>query len=139
MWAAGDEVRLVLGMPVQVISAHPAVDAVRGCVALQRGPLVYCLQQRDQPDELSLDDVRIDLSAPIEAVTAADGTVTLTGLGRGGTARSWAGGLYRPAAEPDGPDGPPAPAQWVAEPYYRWANRGESPMRVWLPASAEGG
>ena len=132
-WAAGDEVRLVLGMPVQVISAHPAVDAVRGCVALQRGPLVYCLEQRDQPDGLSLDDVRIDLGAPIEAVTAADGTVTLTGLGRSGAARDWAGGLYRPAAGPAAPD---EPVRWVAVPYYRWANRGESAMRVWLPLSA---
>jgi uncharacterized protein len=135
IWAAGDEVRLVLGLPVQVISAHPAVDAVRGCVALRRGPLVYCLEQRDQPDELSLDDVRIDLSAPIEAVTAADGTVRLTGLGRSGAARNWAGELYRPAA---GRVKPGAPVRWVAVPYYRWANRGESAMRVWLPATADG-
>jgi DUF1680 family protein len=124
-------------MPVQVISAHPAVDAVRGCVALQRGPLVYCLEQRDQPDDLSLDDVRIDPGAPIEAVTAADGTVTLTGLGRSGAARDWVGGLYRPAAGPAAPYEPRDElVRWVAVPYYRWANRGESAMRVWLPLAA---
>jgi uncharacterized protein len=79
--------------------------------------------------------VRIDLSAPIEAMTAADGTVTLTGLGRSGAARTWAGELYRPAA---GRVKPGAPVRWVAVPYYRWANRGESAMRVWLPATADG-
>ena len=130
-WAAGDEVTLGLDMPVQVIRAHPAVDAVRGCVALQRGPVVYCLEQRDQPGELSVDDVSIDLEAPVEVTTGPDGTITLTGRGSGGAARGWAGELYRPA---DAPAVPLAtPVRWVATPYYRWANRGVSPMRVWLP------
>lgn len=121
-------------MPVQVIRAHPAVDAVRGCVALQRGPVVYCLEQRDQPDELSVDDVSIDLQAPVEVTTGPDGTVTLTGRGGSGAARGWAGELYRPA---DAPAAPPAtPVRWVATPYYPWANRGVSPMRVWLPLAA---
>lgn len=132
-WTAGDQVTVDLDLPVQVISAHPAVDAVRGCVGLRRGPLVYCLEQRDQADELSLDGLRIDLSVPVEAVTAADGTVMLTGLGSSGATRGWAGELYRPGLSPTLPSA--GPVQWVATPYYRWANRGESPMRVWLPTT----
>jgi len=76
------------------------------------------------------------IQAGVAMARAGDGTVTLAGLGRSGAARDWAGGLYRPAT---GPGGPGVPVRWVAVPYYRWANRGESPMRVWLPASAEGG
>ena len=131
-WAAGEEITLALDMPVRVIRAHPAVDAVRGCVALQRGPVVYCLEQRDQPGELPPDDISIDLTAPVEALTQDDGTVSLTGRGTAGAARSWAGDLYRPE---DAQAALPATAvRWAATPYYRRANRGVSPMRVWLPA-----
>ncbi len=133
-WAPGDRFTVVLDMPVRIVAAHPAVDAVRGCVALQRGPLVYCLEQRDLQDGVSLDDVSIDPAGPAEAVVSANGTVTLTGLGLRSTARGWAGDLYRRA------DAPPAaaadPVRWVAIPYYRWANRGLSPMRVWVPLAA---
>ena len=107
---------------------------MRGCVALQRGPVVYCLEQRDQPAELLVDDVSIDLQAPVEIVTQNDGTVTLTGHGSSGATRGWAGELYRPAAALAAPSA--TPARWVATPYYRWANRGVSPMRVWLPSAA---
>jgi DUF1680 family protein len=121
-WAPGDEVTLTLDMPVQVIAAHPAVDAVRGCVALQRGPIVYCLEQQDQLQV-------VDLNSPIEVSTQPDGTVTLRGHG---TSTSTASSqLYRPANDPKPKE---TPVRWVATPYYRWANRGVSPMRVWLPA-----
>jgi uncharacterized protein len=129
-WTAGDQVTVDFDLAVRVIAAHPAVDAVRGCVALQRGPLVYCLEQRDLPDGVSVDDVSLDPGGPAEAVVAADGTVTLTGLGAAGAARGWGPGLYRQVDEPGAPG---APVRWVATPYYRWANRGVSPMRVWVP------
>jgi DUF1680 family protein len=66
----------------------------------------------------------------VSAVVSADGTVTLTGLGRSGAARGWGTDLYRRA---DAPAAAAAPVRWVATPYYRWANRGVSPMRVWVP------
>jgi DUF1680 family protein len=135
-WAAGDQVTVDFDMAVQVLAAHPAVDAARGCVALQRGPLVYCLEQRDLADGVSLDDVSIDPGDPAQAVVSADGTVSLTGLGRTGAARGWrvrpAVQAGAPAAEgADGAEG--AGVRWVAAPYYRWANRGVSAMRVWVP------
>ena len=130
VWAAGDQVTVDFDMAVRAVAAHPAVDAVRGCVALQRGPLVYCLEQRDMPAGVSLDDLSIDPGVAAETVVSADGTVTLTGLGAAGAARGWGTGLYRRA---DTPTADAAPVRWVATPYYRWANRGVSPMRVWIP------
>ena len=130
VWAAGDQVTVDFDMAVRAVAAHPAVDAVRGCVALQRGPLVYCLEQRDLPAGVSLDDLSIDPGVPAETVVSADGMVTLTGLGAAGAARGWGTGLYRRA---DTPTADAAPVRWVATPYYRWANRGVSPMRVWIP------
>ena len=48
-WRAGDALVLSLDMPVRVTSPHPRVDAVRGCVALERGPLVYAVETADLP------------------------------------------------------------------------------------------
>lgn len=134
-WAPGQQITVDFAMPVRAVTAHPAVDAVRGCAALQRGPLVYCLEQRDQPDGLDLDDMTADLRAPVETVTAADGTVTLIGAGTSGAGRSWTGELYR-ETRPAGGSG--RAVRWVARPYYQWANRGASAMRVWLPVTPSG-
>ena len=58
-WAAGDEFVLDLPLDVRFTYADPRVDAARGSVALERGPLVYCLEAVDNPGQ-RLDDIIID-------------------------------------------------------------------------------
>ena len=58
-WRPGTQVLLTLPMPPRVLAAHPRVDAVRGCVAWARGPIVYCLEQHDQPAGVALEDIRV--------------------------------------------------------------------------------
>src|SRR5205085_10894220 len=60
-WAAGDKVRLQFDMPPQVIVANPRVTDDAGRVAIQRGPLVYCAEQIDQPGVTSLYDIAVVL------------------------------------------------------------------------------
>src|SRR5699024_8646568 len=55
---------------------HPRIDAVRGTVALERGPLVYCLEEVDLPDGVALQDVVV---SPDQAVTVGPGALELTG------------------------------------------------------------
>ncbi len=110
-WTAGSSVLLDLPMPVRRTTAHERVDAVRGCVAVERGPLVYCLEQVDQPADVLVDDIRLTDGEE----TAAWNPDLLGGL----TVVRMAGGL-------------------TAIPYYAWANRdrghdGAGPMRVWIP------
>jgi DUF1680 family protein len=62
-WRTGDVVELKLNMDVRTVRADPRVDAVRGCVALERGPLVYCLEGVDHPG-LRLDDLVVDPAQP---------------------------------------------------------------------------
>ena len=57
---AATRVTLMLDMPVRVTSPDPRVDASRGCVALERGPLVYCIETADLPDGLALEEVELD-------------------------------------------------------------------------------
>ncbi|HKZ92462.1 MAG TPA: beta-L-arabinofuranosidase domain-containing protein, partial [Candidatus Limnocylindrales bacterium] len=62
-WAAGDHVELDLEMPARLTVPDPRIDAVRGTVAVERGPLVYCLEDADLPAGVAMADVAIDASA----------------------------------------------------------------------------
>ena len=116
-FAVGDEIELALPVLPRITHPDPRVDAIRGTIAVERGPEVYCLESVDFPgdtDDFSL--VEIDLA--VEPVETADGiTVAL-----------------RTAAL--GEDGEPGPSRTVTlVPYNSWAERGPSTMRVWLPVA----
>ena len=60
-WRAGDVVELTLPMDVRLVEADERVDAVRGCVAIERGPLVYAIEAIDQAEGVVVDDLDLDL------------------------------------------------------------------------------
>ena len=60
-WRAGDRVELDMPMTPRITRPHPRIDAVRGAVAIERGPLVYCLETADLPAEAVLEDIRLAL------------------------------------------------------------------------------
>jgi hypothetical protein len=137
-WRAGDEVRLRLDMTPRWTYPDPRVDAVRGCVAIERGPLVYCLEQTDQA-------ARLDELAVIPGGPLAEHPVTLPGIGA--TIQVTAPGRHAPADAPAplaaGQAPVPAPpgqddraVTVTAIPYFQWDNRGPGAMRVWIPAAA---
>ena len=55
-WSPGDVVQLVVKVLPQVVEANPRVADDSGRVAIQRGPLIYCLEEIDQPGGISLND-----------------------------------------------------------------------------------
>ncbi len=135
-WKAGDVIELELAMSPMLVEAHPRVDATRGCVAIQRGPMIYCLEEVDQPD-VDLLDVRLDLGAPLKAVSRPDllgGVVVVEAPGKMTEEGTWKDRLYRSAAKqtPTYRD-----MTLTAVPYYAWANRGAGAMRVWIPRASE--
>ncbi len=129
-WQSGDRIELNLKMPVKMVVAHPAVKDDSGRVALQRGPLVYCLEWPDQRADnyttaafADLARMRIDTSAAISAVPLEGllkGTIALEGSA-----------LYDEAAN----TGDVKKVKFVAIPYFEWANRGPGRMRVWMPVA----
>lgn len=125
-WKDGDEIRVDFGLPVRRITAHPLVRDDRGKVALQRGPLVYCLEGTDQTDGKVLNKYLRPNVQP-EAVLDADrlgGVVVLRmPLQRVPDAALTAGGEQT--------------VEGMAIPYYIWCNRGPGEMEVWIPESAE--
>jgi DUF1680 family protein len=131
-WGQGRMVSVRLSMPVRAIVPHPRVDAVRGCVALARGPIVYCLEQVDQ--SALVEDIRIDAEDLPAAVPGADGAVVLTG--KGYAVPPLAEELYSDLARTIGRTA--QAIEVTAVPYFRWANRGPNAMRVWIPVADRG-
>ncbi len=136
-FAAGDELVLELPLEPRLTVADRRVDAVRGCVAIERGPLVYALEQQDQPDGVAPDDLAIradgDLSAEerpdlLEGVTVIKASGVRLSSGGPGSDNPSTGHQTYPGGQPAA-----APTELVAIPYHLWANRGPQPMRVWIP------
>ncbi|MHC4479938.1 MAG: glycoside hydrolase family 127 protein [Planctomycetota bacterium] len=126
-WSAGDEVQLDLPMPVERIRAHPKVRQAAGRVALQRGPIVYCLEEVDNGPDLNA----IALPAEAELHVRHDpdllgGVTTITGRAARLTGAPRSGELYAPVAPTS------EPCQVRAVPYCTWANREPGEMLVWI-------
>ena len=127
-WRAGDVVTLGFPMTIQRVRAHPAVHHDTGCVALQRGPMVFCVEQADNGAGLGL--LRLPKSAPLAArfdSKLLGGAVVIEGPAQ--RVRAANDELYS-TAEPT-----VAPAILKAVPYCLWNNRGEGEMQVWIHES----
>jgi hypothetical protein len=114
---------------------HPAVDAVRGTVAIERGPVVYVLESADQAPGIDLDHVAIDATRPLvdDVVESFLGQrtplVRAVGIARDDSA--WAHTGWKTLGTEPEPTG--TPVELVAIPYALWANRGPSTMRTFIP------
>jgi hypothetical protein len=129
VWEKGDEVRLDLPMPVERILSSPLVLENADRLALKRGPIVYCLEQVDNPDA-DVWGMAISTREPIEATYRPDvlnGVVTLRGVAHAADAE-FDGKLYRPISETPSKK---RRMKFTAIPYYAWANREPGPMIVW--------
>ena len=121
-WHAGDQVVLELDMPVRISAPHPRADALRGTLAIERGPLVYCIETADLPAGVELEELEIEPTVQPVAVPRNDVTPGLVGLRLEAFRRS-----------PDGAREDGGPVIVGAIPYFAWANRGVGAMRVWIP------
>jgi DUF1680 family protein len=131
-WKPGDVVELDLPMPIERMRADPRVEADRGRVALQRGPIVYCLEAAD-----STGNVR-NCALPRDAKLTPEyrpdllgGVMTVRGpalVAVAAGSEDWEESLYQPVSGAQ-------PIDFVAIPYYAWDNRAPGEMVVWLPES----
>ncbi len=131
VWRPGDAVDLDLPMPARLMEAHPLVEETFNEVAIQRGPVVYCLESKDLPQGTRVLDVMIPEN--IDLVARYDGgllggVAVLEGRALARPSEDWSGWLYR---EFRPLPSRPVDARFI--PYYAWANRGPSEMTVWLP------
>jgi len=121
-WKKGDQVELVLPMEVKRIVSRPEVKQAEGRVALQRGPLVYCVEGADNggqalnlilPDQTKFQTThQKDLLEGLTTIEFEAPTVQI---------------------DTDGQSVKTEVKKIIAIPYYAWCNRGQNPMQVWLP------
>ncbi len=129
-WQMDDTLTLDLPMPVERIYADPRVYADRGRVALQRGPVVFCLEGADNGADL--DTLVLPREAELSATFDPDtlgGVVVLRGQASRISGEAWNDGLYR--AEPPASVSVPI----TAIPYFAWDNRASGEMQVWIRES----
>ncbi len=129
-WQAGDVIQLELGMEPVLVAPNPRLDAIRGCLAIQRGPIVYCLEDIDQEVKGGLLDVEIDKNRPLINRWDGDllnGVMVVEAEGQFRDIEAWHGHLYRPAPFPI--QDSTHPARLIAIPYYAWGNRGIGSMQ----------
>ena len=124
----GDKICVSLNMTPYKVYASSKVPADTGCVAVQRGPVVYCAEGVDnEGDVLSL-SLKADGS-----ITEKEYDPQLLGGVVPLTAEGW---KVRPTQELYSRQRPQRePVEIKLVPYYTWGNRGENQMRVWLPES----
>lgn len=134
-WRPGDVVRLELPMSPRLVAADPRVDAARGCVAIERGPLVYCVERGEQVRDPRLDDLVLDPDVPLTTQNSDElgGVVLVTATGRVRPRPPATWWPYHSASTPPALGDETIPI--VAIPYYARANRPYTAMRVWLPVS----
>ncbi|MHC4508987.1 MAG: glycoside hydrolase family 127 protein, partial [Planctomycetota bacterium] len=125
-WQKGDKIELSLPMPIRRVIANEKVEADRGKVALQRGPIVFCLEAPDNDGKvLNMvigDDVRLRAEYRPELL---NGVVVIEGTGQV-VKKTMEGKIVSSRARP-----------FTAIPYYAWAHRGRGEMTVWPARKAE--
>jgi DUF1680 family protein len=126
-WQPNDEVLLEFPMPIERLRAHPAVRADAGLVALQRGPILYCLEAVDH--KIPLHQIVLTKDTHLEAEFEADlleGVTVITGTASAEDLSDWNGRLYR------SDQAKTQAVQIKAIPYFAWDNREAGEMRVWI-------
>ncbi len=122
-WKMGDFIEIDLPMQPQRVQANSKVEADLNRFAFKRGPIIYCLEGRDQPDERVL-----NLLAPDSVSIFSKFEKTLLG---GVQTLNFNGFLVKKKTAPDVAD--LQKMNLKAIPYFAWANRGRDNMLVWLP------
>lgn len=122
VWKPNDEITLILPMDVQRVYANEKVEADRGRVAIQRGPVMFCAEDVDNANQVRfLFLPRTSTFQSLFKPELLNGVVTIQTTGK-----------IKTSENPEGIDRP-----MILIPYYAWANRQRGYMRVWIPENAD--
>jgi|SRR5579864_2843217 len=139
-WRTGDHINLKLDMTPQLLRANPLVREDAGRVAVERGPVVYCIESPDQPVGASLFDMELAQASQSFYQEfrrdLLDGVMVLRHAGLAAERPLEDGPLYQPASQTSRPPMKAIELKFI--PYYAWANRGLTAMEVWIPLDQAG-
>ncbi|MBO9682534.1 MAG: glycoside hydrolase family 127 protein [Flavisolibacter sp.] len=122
-WSKGDKVEIDFPMEVEKVLANEKVEDDKGRFALQRGPIVYCIEGPDNVDK-TVQNIMVNDKTPVRETFNKDllnGVLVLTAQGNA-TKRQLNSDVLLKSEQ-----------QVNAIPYYAWNNRGSGEMEVWIP------
>ncbi|MCL2388159.1 MAG: glycoside hydrolase family 127 protein, partial [Defluviitaleaceae bacterium] len=122
-WNAGDQVAITFSIEPQRIYANTKVRANANCVAIMRGPIVYCIEGCDNGEDLSALRLNDDSEFNLARYYRDDGMVTITAQGQ----RLKSNDKLYSTTPPESED-----VTIRAVPYFTWGNRESGGMRVWI-------
>lgn len=128
-WKKGDFIALDMPMRAKLIEANPLVEEARGQVAVQRGPIIYCVESQDLGG-LDIDNIALPVDAsftPVETNIAGSRMMALEGEAVNRGESTWSGQLYREVGRQKNK------VKIRLIPYYAWGNRGKGEMSIWIP------
>ena len=128
-WKDGDKITMRLPMPVKCMESHPEVRMNAGRVAIQRGPVVYCIEEED--NGAGLNDIMLKIKAKFRIKSGSgvlSGVPVIRAKGYRRSLSGWKKKLYQAAGSPL------KPVKITAIPYALWANRKVGEMLVWIRA-----
>ncbi len=121
-WKKGDKVSVSLPMDIKRVVSRPEIKQDEDRVALQRGPIVYCVEGADNggqawnvilPDNTSFEtSFQSSLLDGVQVIQFNAPALQISSDGQSVKSES---------------------KKITAIPYYAWCNRGQNPMQVWLP------
>lgn len=129
-WRSTDKVELDLAMPVKKVIANPKVKADNGLVAIQRGPLIYCIEACDYDVPIKSIFLPLNSEFTVEKQPLLLGGITvIKGEAQRLPEMDWRNVLYQSIDKPE-------KVKLTAIPYYSWDNRKAGEMTVWTPTMA---
>ncbi len=132
-WAAGDKIALTLPMPVRRVYGNPLVRHLAGKVALQRGPVVYCLEEVDNGSELH--NLTLDKNSTFVEVAGSGVMANKILIRTQGYRQVLSAPQDKSLYQFDRPMTCKEPQTLTFIPWFSWANRGEGEMRIWVDES----
>lgn len=132
-WKKGDKIELNMPMRVKMVEANPLVEEARNQVAVQYGPMVYCMESKDIPAGVELSAVKLPVDnnlKPVAMKIDGQNVQALEGTALAFDEDAWKGTLYREIKDRSGKQ---IPVKLI--PYYAWGNRGKADMNVWIPVT----
>lgn len=129
-WKKDDVISINMPMPITMVEGHARIEEVRNQVAVKRGPIVYCIETPDLPENTEIVDVYLNSKTPLTAQyhpNLLSGVTTIEGelLIRKNSSKKQ---MYTTISKPEFTS---YKTQLV--PYYSWSNRGDAEMTVFLP------
>ena len=129
-WKAGDIITLDMPMEGTLIEGHDRIEEVRNQVAVKRGPIVYCIETPDLPEDATILDVYLNANSELTASHKPDFLGGVTTVEAELLLREdKKSEMYQTVTKPQF-----KPYKTQLVPYFAWSNRGQAEMTVFMPA-----